>query len=287
MALPYRVVDVFARRRYGGNPLTVLLDASDLQTETMQAIATETNHSETAFIVSPVDGGAWHVRYFTPKAEIPFAGHPTLGTAAVLEREVGADTPVTLELPVGRVPVRREGDTYWMDQPPASFGPKTPPDRMARVLDLEPDDIGGRGPVQSVSTGLPFHIVPVRSLEAARKAHLDLDALRALHPDEANPMVLVVADETVDPDADLHVRCFTEALGPREDPATGSANGCLAAWLVRHGDASDGIEDVVVEQGLEMGRPSRLQLRAKDMDGTVSASVGGNVVDVAHGEFLT
>ncbi len=279
--MEYRVVDVFAESPLAGNPLTVVLDGK-LDQARRQAIARETNHSETTFIASrtPRDG-AWPVRIHTPRHELPFAGHPTLGTAWVIREELGGGDEVVLDLPIGRVPVRFESDSglTWLTAPPAHTSPGADPDVMAACLGLDSGEVEQTG---IASTGLPIHIVLVSSLEACQRAQLDQRRLdREVAHSEADS-VLVVTRQTVADDADLHVRYFAESHGVPEDPATGSANASLAAWLSATQFLGSKEVDCVVEQGLEMQRPSRLHLRARP--GHIE--VGGRVVPVARGVFL-
>lgn len=285
--LQYHVVDVFAERRLAGNPLTVVLDAGHLQADEMQAMARETNHSETTFVLAdrPRDG-AWPVRIFTPALELPFAGHPTLGTAAVLRAVHGPDAPIDLDLKVGRIPVRTEGDVLWMRQPAPKFLGEADRAAMAACLGLSTADLDPALPVESVSCGVPIHMVALRNLDAARRAKLDLERYLSTVGTPQTRAVLVFAREVVDPAVQLHVRCFTGAFGIPEDPATGSANGPLAAYLSKHRVLGSDRIDIAVEQGVEMGRPSRLYLRATPTASGLEVDVGGRVVPVARGTFV-
>lgn len=254
--MEYRIVDVFAQRPLEGNPLTVVLDA-DLSDAQMQAIARETNHSETTFVTGEVDG-APRVRIFTPQTELPFAGHPTLGTAYVL----GASA---LELNIGRIPIERDGDLLWMTQKPATFGPELDAPMVSQCLGV---------PVKAaevVSTGTPVAIVRVADSDAVRAANLDARAYDG--PEVAGLYVFAT-----DSDHDVHARFFADFVGIHEDPATGGAVGPLAAWLHRAGELP---ATRIVHQGIEMGRPSQLHIRFED-----SPRVGGKVVDVARGTFV-
>lgn len=287
-SLHYHVVDVFAERRLAGNPLTVVLDAMDVSDGEMQALARETNHSETTFVRSaaPVDG-AWPVRIFTPALELPFAGHPTLGTAAVLRAVHGGQSELYIDLKVGRIPVRADGDVLWMSQPAPTFPGIADKSQVAACLGLALRDLDPSLPIEAVSCGVPILIVPLRNLDASRRAHLDLAAYLASPAASLAKVVLVFAQGAEDPAARLHVRCFTGAFGIPEDPATGGANGPLAAYLSRHEALGSSRVDVAVEQGVEMGRPSRLYLRASPAaDGTFLVDVGGRVVPVARGAFV-
>ena len=314
---PFHTVDVFARERYAGNQLAVFHDASDLESDEMLALTRETNYSEATFLEdeSP-DDHRYPVRIFDPAEELPFAGHPTIGTAAVLREFVRDDRPdeLVLALGVGDVRVWVETDDdgterYWMQQVVPAFDAGLDCDAAASVLGLDPSDVRD-APIDVVSTGLPTLVVPLRDLDAAERASTQPAAYQREIVDRlGGANVLVVAPETVDPDADLHARVFADWAGVPEDPATGSAAGCLAAYLARHDadarsmelDVPDGgreradgrdAVDCVVEQGIEMGRPSRLRLRAsirdgdRDADATVDVRVGGRVVPVAEGRLL-
>jgi trans-2,3-dihydro-3-hydroxyanthranilate isomerase len=287
------VVDVFAEEKYAGNQLAVVHDAADLSTEEMQAITRETNFSEATFVeaTEPRDGG-YDVRIFDPAEEIPFAGHPTLGTAAVLREFVcdGRPDELTLNLGVGEIPVWVEGEgeseQYWMRQVSPSFEAELDHALAARVLGLDVDDLDTEFPVQLVSTGLPTLVVPLDSLDAAERAATVPEPYEEELVDVyGNLNVLVFAAETVD-DTDLHVRVFADCAGVPEDPATGSSNGCLAAYLVEHEFFGSSDIDVQVEQGYEMGRPSRLHLRATKDGDDVDVRVGGRVVPVFEGHLL-
>ena len=285
---PYVQVDVFTSRALEGNALAVFTDARGLADAELQAIARETNLSETTFVFpdpAAPPGRPVRVRIFTVGEEVPFAGHPTLGTAAVL-RGAGGAREVTLALGVGDVPVtfedRPDGLFGEMLQRDPAFGQVHPPEEVARALGLPPDALDPVAPVQTVSTGLAFAIAPVRSLAALRALRVDwARADRYLAGTDARFFYLVCR-ETEDPAARLHARMIFYG---GEDPATGSAAGCCAAWLVRHGLAAPG-EQVAIEQGLEARRPSRLLVRAaREGDRVTGVRVGGNVVEVARGEL--
>lgn len=298
---PLHVVDVFAEEKYAGNPLAVVRDAGALSDAEMQAIAREMNHSETTFVESPEprDGG-YDVRIFTPKNELEFAGHPTLGTAWVLREAVADDRPgtVRLNLGVGQIPVEVREDegseVLWMTQQPPTFGETLDPELAAEVLGVEAADVDDRFPVRAVSTGLPSLIVPLTSLDAVRRAGTVSEPYREHVVDGVGAEnVLCFAPETVREGNDLHVRVFAELHGVPEDPATGSSNGCLAAYLARERYLDAPAVDVRVEQGYEMDRPSLLYLRAEDAAGDGNADgddfavrVGGGVVPVVRGTLL-
>lgn len=269
--LPFRVVDVFAERRFEGNPLAVVLPppSASLSDRQMLAIAREMNHSETTFVTGGDPARSrFRARIFTPEEELPFAGHPVLGTAWVLreERLRRRGSRLVLDLAVGEVPVTFEegAGRVWMDQPAPSFGEVLDPAVLAGVLGLPPQEIDPRFPVQVVSTGLPYILVPLRTLEGLRRCVVD----RPRH--------------------DLAVRVFVPFTGIPEGSATGSANGCLAAWLLRHRFlGADRTElDLKAGQGHEVHRPSLLSLRAEERGGAIRVAVGGRVVPVARGELV-
>lgn len=285
---PLFLVDVFAERRYAGNQLAVVTRAADIDAPTMQAIAREMNFSETSFVLhDEARGGAFDVRIFTPREEVPFAGHPTIGTAWVIRNELlqAAPASVTLRLGVGPIPVTFDGDLVWLEPRQPEFGPQAPRATLAAVLGLSVDQIDEAYPIQTVSMGLPFWIVPLASLDAARRCRLNRDAYDAFVSHAEAKGILVFTRETEDRANAIHARVFVEWYGVPEDPATGSANACCAAYLAEHRVLGPGDVAVRVEQGIEMGRPSIIELRARKRDGRFDVRVGGRVVPVARGEL--
>ncbi|MDX2229068.1 MAG: PhzF family phenazine biosynthesis protein [Leptolyngbyaceae cyanobacterium bins.349] len=293
-SLNFYMVDVFAERQYAGNPLAVFTNAGALSTEQMQQIAREINFSETTFILSPQpQNGGYGVRIFTPARELPFAGHPTLGTAFVLQQAMIQQpvAQITLNLPVGPIPVTiayqdDQPTVLWMRQNPPVFGQVLSPTAIAPVLNLHPDDLDHRFPIQEVSTGVPFIIVPLKSLAALQRIRVNTERLFALVETLQAKEIFVFCPETRHPNHQFSARMFAPLMGIAEDPATGSANGCFAAYLVEHEYLGSPVIEVEVEQGYEMGRPSLLLLKANQASGTISLSVGGAVVMVAKGEFV-
>ncbi len=287
------LVDVFAERRYAGNQLAVVTAAADLSREQMQAIAFEMNFSETSFVLEDESrDGAFDVRIFTPREEVPFAGHPTLGTAFVIRDEIlrAKCERLTLRLAVGEIPVTFERaqdgrEVVWLQPRQPTFAATARREVLARVLGLDTSDIDATHPVQQVSTGLPFWIVPLTSLAAARRCRVDREAYDAFVRDEEAKGILVFARETDDPQNGIHARMFADWFGVPEDPATGSANACLAAYFVEHRVLGGAEVSVRVEQGVEMGRPSILELRARLDRGHYDIRVGGRVIPVARGEL--
>lgn len=290
MKREFIICDVFARRRFEGNQLAVFPDGAGLSDEEMQSLAREIHFSETAFILSdrPNERG-WPVRIFTPACEIPFAGHPTLGTAFVIwDRFLGRKPDeIRLDLGVGVVPVAVEekGERLVMTQVPPVFGSVVEPEVAAQVLGLAYADIESGYPVQEVSTGLHFLIVPVKTLAAMQGIKVNLAEYYRLTDRLEAKAVLAFSPETLDPQCKLHVRVFCDYYDVPEDPATGSANGCLCAWLVRHRYLGTGEFAIQTEQGVEMKRPSLLYLQGGERDGAILVRVGGRVVVAGRGEF--
>jgi trans-2,3-dihydro-3-hydroxyanthranilate isomerase len=287
---PFVQVDVFTSQALAGNPLAIFPDARDLTTVEMLAIAKEMNLAETTFVL-PRDSvieseRGKQVRIFTVKEELPFAGHPTLGTAFFL-RGAGAKE-VSLDLKVGKVPVRfeeRPGEPVFgeMTQVNPEIGPLHDREAVVRAAGLRDGDIDPSLPIQTVSTGVPFTIVPLRGLANMRDLQIDQKQSAAYLEKAGGKFFYFVSRETVDETARLHARML---FYNGEDPGTGSAAGCAAAWMVANRVAQPD-EHVLIEQGIEMGRPSRIHVRASLQDDrVVNVRVGGNVVEVARGEVF-
>lgn len=302
----YRFIqlDVFSDRAFGGNQLAVLPRADGLSDAEMQAIAREMNYSESTFVVAATDPDALcRVRIFTPASELPFAGHPTVGTAIALAHEgrvaaasAGDTTRILLQLGVGTLPVDVRATPgavpfAWMHQPVPAFEPwRGDVAQLAAALRLAPEDLEVPGlPVERGSAGVPFTFVPVRSLAAMGRAQAAPDLLPLLTANDTGGAYLFSL-ETQAPDAAAHARLFAPAVGVSEDAATGSAAGPLSAYLVRHGrlqPGGDGVARGWIEQGIEMGRPSRLEVAVEGTPEAIRAvRVGGHAVVVAEGELL-
>ncbi len=291
----FYILDVFAEERYAGNQLAVVRDGQRYGDDEMQKIAREFNFSETTFILSENEtGGAYEVRIFTPEQELPFAGHPTLGTAYVIQREIlGREiSTVTLNLKAGLIPVDftyRNGEAaeLTMRQLPPEFGNQIDPARIAPVLQIDESDLDPRFPVLEVSTGVFDLIVPLRTLDAQKRVKIDTPAYYNLIEKLSAKAILTFCPETYDPNCRLNVRFYADYFGVPEDPATGSANGCLAAYLVRQRYFGEDSVDIRVEQGIEIGRPSVLHLMAEKTVEGINVRVGGRVIMIARGELVT
>lgn len=283
--------EVFTTRKYGGNPLATFVDCESLSAQEMQQIAKEINFSETTFITArqPRNGG-YDVRIFTPKSEVEFAGHPTLGTAHVLRNQVLTTraNDLVLNLPIGPVPVTFSDATasvtvVWMKQFAPKFGKRLDAVTLARVLSIEPAAIDLNFPIEEISTGFPHTVVPLINLDALKRVTINKDHYRTLIADSWAKIILVFSRESYEPSQSLSVRVFADFYGVSEDAATGSGNGALAAYLLRHQVLGASSVDVLAGQGYEMGRPSTLALRAKANNVDTEVFVGGSVVDVAEG----
>lgn len=283
--------DVFSSRPFEGNPLAVFTDARGLSDQMMQSLAREMNLAETTFIL-PRDPATERergvrVRIFTVQEELPFAGHPTLGTAFALRGSTGA-SEINLDLNVGKIPVRFEekpGEPVFgeMTQQEPKFGIIHDRETVVRATSLRDGDIDPSLPIQTVSTGLTFTIVPLRGMDVMRRLQVDLARSSEYLKQSGGKFFYFVSRETVDPGARLHARMLFYG---GEDPATGSASGCATAWMVQHGVAQPD-ERVLIEQGIEMLRPSRIFVRASRRDDrVVNVRVGGNAVEVLRGEVF-
>ncbi len=287
----YVQMDVFASRALDGNQLAVFSDANGLSSEEMQALARETNLSETTFVL-PRDAEleakeGVKVRIFTTAEELKFAGHPTLGTAWYLAASRGVDA-ITLDLPVGKIPVqfrRENGKLVFgeMRQKDPVFGQIHDPEGVAKALGFEISDLDPSVPVQTVSTGMPFAIVPVRSLATLQAFSLYWPKACAYLEKTDAKFFYLVCRETIEPEATLHARMI---FYNGEDPATGSAAGCCTGWAVRYGVLKSEKQGMI-EQGIEMLRPSKIYMRAKrENDSVVDVRIGGSVVQVFRGEAV-
>jgi len=252
------------------------------------------NYAETTFVNSKcqTDGG-YSTRIFTPAQELPFAGHPTLGTAWVIRHYIEANSPtvIHLNLGVGRVSVdftvSDDGIEYpWFTAPPVKLGRTIDPNRIASALNLSIDEIETKTPIQELDAGIVIICVPIVSLDALKRSHLDLQAFTALKDEGFSPFVHLFCAETLSPDNDLCARFFFNAYGVREDSATGSATACLGAYLLKHSYLSKTDFSLKIEQGYEINRPSLLFLKAKEEDGIQKVFVGGNVIETMRGELL-
>ena len=288
-------VDVFTEVPFGGNPLAVVFNSEELTDDSMQKIAREMNLSETAFVLPPgklpVD---FSVRIFTPEKELPFAGHPSLGTAHIL-RETGkvrsGDYPIKLSLKAGIVTITQKGqdNLLVMDQLVPSFQkPITCAKDVGKALGISTDNISSTAhPIQIVSTGLPVLVVPVASLKTLQSIKVDTIRLRDFLASLGSDLLYAFTMETLNPKSSIHSRAFAPELGIAEDPATGSAAGAVGAYLSINNLLSENkCKNILIEQGHMISRPSTLFVCIEQIKGEIkSVKVGGHSVTVIQGNF--
>lgn len=282
--MKFFIVDCFAQAKYEGNQLAVFIANRQLPPGDMQKIAREMNFSEVSFILSGKQAnGGFDVRIFTPATEVPFAGHPVIGTAHVIHMYYNSDTSLTkLNLACGQIPIKREGNRYFMTQNQPVFGKMVDKFDAAKALSIDTSGIREDLPAHCVSTGLEAVIVPLKSLEDVAKCKVDHAAMADFHTKWRKCNLLVFAHDG----EELVVRVFMDDPGYLEDPATGSANGNLAAYLLHHACFSAAKVSYTVRQGVEMGRPSTLFVNASMENGKYLIRVGGEAVSVATGKWL-
>jgi trans-2,3-dihydro-3-hydroxyanthranilate isomerase len=290
-------LDVFTKTPLTGNPLAIFPDARGLSDQQMQAIAREMNLSETTFIlprepeVEAKKGK--RVRIFTVEEELPFAGHPTLGTALYLYSTAASDVEeIALDLNVGKIDIHFRADSSGtgrdrvagnvfgeMRQRDPEFGPTLPREKLADVLGTDGNEIASEWPSQIVSTGLPFGIVPIRDLKGLQNLKPDLVRASALLKGTGARFIYFICPENR---REVRARMFFYG---GEDPATGSAAGCAISWMVQHGLAKSD-EQIVIHQGVEAGRPSEISVRAsRDGDKVTNVRVGGYAAEVLRGKL--
>ncbi len=302
--LQFYQADVFTNEPFGGNPLAVFPDAGALSDRDFQQIAREMNLSETVFVLPPTDAGAQaKIRIFTPSQEIPFAGHPVLGTFYVLGllQRLPLKEPLTkifYECHIGVFPLeliilRGQIEQVVMSQPAPEFlevvNDIETLYQLAKALGIPKSQITDLPfPVEVVSTGLPVLIVPIRTLTAVKSIEANHDAIREVCARVGTNGILVYTTMTLEEESTVHTRMFAAPIGIPEDPATGSASGALGAYLVKNGVVEVGpTTEVVIEQGYEIDRPSRILVQVfSDDDMIQEIKVGGQVVMVAEGKMV-
>jgi trans-2,3-dihydro-3-hydroxyanthranilate isomerase len=300
-AYDFAQVDVFAENPLEGNALAIFCDARGLSTDEMQALARETNLSETTFVFPRApeierERGV-KVRIFLTTEEVPFAGHPTLGTASWLywnHPTLRGAEHITLDLGAGPISVRfappqhdKHGVFGTMRQNDPTFGDvqnrREDREALAAALNLSPDDLDPELSAQVVSTGMAFYIAPLRSIDVASRLQISAQASRPYLDRMGAKFFYCITRARADSAADWHARMQFDS---GEDPATGSASGCAIAYLVRHGVAASG-QSIILEQGIEISRPSRIHVSASIEDGKVTkVFVGGRTIPVASGRFF-
>jgi trans-2,3-dihydro-3-hydroxyanthranilate isomerase len=284
-------MDVFTDRRFGGNPLAIFPDARGLSSETMQQIASEMNLSETVFIVRRDESPIPLLRIFTPKVELPFAGHPTVGAALFLAEQAGADgsTAITMETKAGLLKARivmAQGQRHArITAPEAPYGGPAPSAESCCAFLSLPDDALAFEPV-AYSAGVPYTIVPLKSRALLANASPDLAVWHAQLKGCWAPAIYAVTMDDWEAGQVVHARMFGPGVGVLEDPATGSAAVAVAGWLAERQRLEEGERDWLIHQGDDMGRPSRMTITAVRASGaTVSAHVSGTAVRVISGSM--
>lgn len=290
---PYQIVDVFTTSRMQGNPLAVFPAAEGISDTEMQRIAGELNLSETVFFFSPASAGALvKLRIFTPGREMPFAGHPTVGSAFVLGRQRQLPERFGIEENVGIVPIDSDSDAsgnrrFWLTTPKIDFLETVGADVAANLVNVAPDEIARTAPPQFVSAGSPFLFICLTSAAAVDRAVLQSGHLaEAMGATNAvGTFVFARKEPASTTNFDVHSRMFAPQSGITEDPATGGATGPLAAYMRTYGLLPQRDVDFISEQGVKMGRRSVLQVRVRVTGEDVAIQVGGSVVPVAEGTF--
>ncbi len=280
MSYQFYITDVFTEKKYSGNQLATIILEETTSSATLQQIAREFNFSETTFVLTPKPGATlYSTRIFTPEEELPFAGHPTLGTAYLLHKYYNpTTTELTLDLPIGRIPVTTDTNLLWMTQPSACFLETYTTEELAALLGLAQSAIRTDLPIQTVSTGLPTLIVPLKTLTALKNAAPTQNRLEDFFKQRAKRAIYAFCTDTYYPENHLNARAFVGCLGISEDPATGSSAGCLAAYLAKY---TNNDIDLSLEQGFEIQRESIIKLKVTD--GNIK--IGGRVIEIASGKL--
>jgi trans-2,3-dihydro-3-hydroxyanthranilate isomerase len=293
MKLKFATLDVFTSTRFAGNPLAVVFDADGVDAAAMQAVAREFGHPETVFVLKPeAPDSTARARIFTPAVEMPFAGHPTVGTALALALRRGAGSDLVLEEKIGplKCHVDTEGDdhgraSFFLPVLPSQAGTAASNEAIAAALGLGVDEIGFDGHQPSKwSAGNPFTFVPVRSIDAVRRCRIDDAQWDIAFESGGRTFPFIFSKETEDKARDFHARMFAPRAGVREDAATGSAAAAFAGFCASSLSLGNGKHRFVIEQGFEMGRPSLIELGVTIQGGVlVSGTVGGPAIIVTEG----
>jgi len=274
----FYIIDVFAENPLEGNQLAVFDNGKNFTSDMMQKIAREMNFSETTFITShQKNTRGYPVRIFTPHQEVPFAGHPTLGTAYIIKRFLHDSSDIiNLDLKGGSIPVSFEDEILWMKQRSPEFYSQIDVQTMASILSINKNEIDLRYPIEGVSTGFPFIIVPLKNMTAIKEISINKEKLIETVENLQAKAILTFCSETESPTHDLKVRVFCDYYGIAEDPATGSANGCLGAYCLKHNYFNKSSINIKVEQGIELKRKSTLYIKAS-IENNIDINVGGKV----------
>lgn len=284
------LLDVFTDMPFTGNQLAVFPSADDLTSDQMQKLANEINYAETTFILKSIDANAdFDIRIFTPRLELPFAGHPTLGTAYVLlnyiNNKLKNKNSIKLKTKVGIIPLKKSDGNIWMKQNDPDFF-KTFKDKniIARLIGLLPDDISDDLPIEEVSTGNTILLVPIRSLSSIRKATGIINEISEFITNNKSIAPYLFTLDTEDKESKVHTRLFAPHLGIIEDPATGSAAGPLTAYLLKYNVFGQNFE-IQNEQGIEIKRPSKIMMRGSLDNRKFNIEIGGKCHVMGHSVF--
>lgn len=289
--MEFYIVDVFAEEKYQGNQLAVVIPDKEITKNEMQKIANEINYNETTFILSDkLNNGGYDVRIFTPDTEVPFAGHPTIGTAFILKTifEKESTSSIILNLKVGQITVYIENERLTMKQNEPQFGDvindKT---FISELLSVNENDIDDSLPIQIVSTGLPALIVPVKSNSILNKCEINHKLYKSLIENVIKSNIIIFStDENNTSKSHINTRVFLDDSGFPEDPATGSANGNLGAYLAYYNFFESQHLKYTSMQGIKMNRPSKLNVEVNKINDKYNIMVGGKSFLVAKGVWL-
>lgn len=282
--MKFYILDCFTNNKYSGNQLAVFMATDGLKTEEMQQMANEIGFSESTFIMSgKQSNGGYDVRIFTPEVEIPFAGHPTLGTSYIINNivEGGTSDKIILNLKAGQIPVTVKGKVLTMTQNQPEFKKTFTRKQLAEILCIEEDDIRDDYPIEEVSTGISAIMIPIKDLNALKKCCVNHPAFQDFIDNQCKGDLLAFIED----DGNIRGRVFVDDIGFKEDAATGSANGGLAGYLLKHNFFNSADLNYIVKQGIEMNRPSSLHVHAALKNDHYTIEVGGSACIVAEGNW--
>lgn len=290
----FYIVDVFAEDKYTGNQVAVVKYSGKLSDKEMQHIAKELYFSETSFVLSDIQpNGGYDVRIFTPREEVPYSGHATIGTACVINRHFsnGPQKQVILNLKAGSIPVEIESrddkeEVLWMEQIQPKFNRIYEPVLLSKILGIEPEDIDTSYPIQEITTGLPFLIVPLKPSANIKDIEFNKERYYWLVKKIEAKCILIFTTKTYKLENQVNVRVFADYYGIPEDPASGSGSGCLGAYMSKYKVLGDQNVNIRVEQGYEIGRQALLFVKVTSKGDSMKISVGGRVITVAKGQLL-
>jgi trans-2,3-dihydro-3-hydroxyanthranilate isomerase len=288
----FYIVDVFGQSKFTGNRLAVFTNGEDFSDEEMQVLTDELNFSETTFIFpEESEDNTFKVRIFVPGSEVPFAGHPTLGTAYVIQKYMLEKRyeKLFIDLKAGHIPVTidywdNDIDVLTMKQNQPEFDKTIDPEKIRNVINI--DEIDTRFPIEVISTGIKFIIIPLRSLDAIRNVNIDIDKLKHLLEEDNYMGIFLFTKETYNSENDINCRMFCYFKGLVEDPVTGSANGCMLAYLLKNNYFDLSRINIKVEQGWEIGRNGLLYLKGEKKENEYDLFVGGRVYPFSEGKLL-